>query len=742
MAESSRTINHKLNELLSKNNISKSKLDTPTAINYANVLKGNILGKDKQEKVNSIVVLAKLLDCIVGSDSVSNDFTSILDYSLFTTLFSIVSSNMSTETYKAILKISVILISGSIFKLKDDSIDKYLPLYESLIEYLDVIDIMTQKLYLQDNKITYNTIKLVNDLINKALKFQYNGIITLAGRLKHVTLFSTIGNLIETDDKLILDSIANLKISYYKLNEFLDKTKFDLSIKSHQVMLNNLFMFLEVSLNEFGTPAKPEEYVKAGFTDNPRKFVVDNFTILLAMDLKIFLKDPNMTFKKKFHEELMMSNHGRTFPLYLFIKRATELWIDIFHKKHVYPNICKNILSWELMIYYTMNSCLILWQETKAQLNNPNDIDSIMGLIKDNMDIIENNLANFSSGSSLDTNSIATSQHSVNSGSTTTGSSRKIGNNANGDLTIEECLNLTGTGVTDLAIDDDDKKESAKSGTQLRHNQITKIKSLFSDKWDSRFTEFNRHLALEVMDFVCEQRVIQLLKGSWVYTESHGELLMKGGSKRLIPLMKYYFVLLSPNRQNLYYKEFAEKPTINPSYEEMEQQAIRLADIVDLKSIKIGDQVGEEDKLKNNRLISIQGTISYEKIILFGANQKKLLSFYTDTEVLKYVWLDGLKMLKGMLKQGQLSSDTEFQLDSLIDIRRNTQLLNLEDIKSKVVVSESKSLSSDPEDGDISDATDEFDAINDESGEDDDDDEEYYDINELTSVTNDTYYYV
>ena len=195
MSESSRSINHKLNELLSKNNINKAKLDETTALSYATILKTNILGKDKQEKVNSIVVLAKLLDCIIGSDAISDEFVHILDHTLFQTLFSIVSANMSSETYKAILKILVIDISGTIFRDKDDSIEKYLPLYESLIEYLDVIDIITSKLFLQDNKITFNSIKLVTDLITKSLKFEYSGIITLAGRLKHVTFFQHSGKL-------------------------------------------------------------------------------------------------------------------------------------------------------------------------------------------------------------------------------------------------------------------------------------------------------------------------------------------------------------------------------------------------------------------------------------------------------------------------------------------------------------------------------------------------------------------
>lgn len=659
--------------------------------------------------MNLIVVLAKLLDCIVGGDAVLNDFTRVLDHTLFSTLFSIVSPNMSTETYKAILKIAVILISGTIFKTRDDenmsvSIDKYLPLYECLIEYLDVLDIMTQKLYLQDNKITYNSIKLVTDLINKALKHEYNGIITLAGRLKHVAFFSTVGNLIDTDDRSILDGILLLKISYYNLNDFLSKTHFDLSIKSHQVMLNNLFMFLEISLNEFGTIATAEEYVKAGFTADPRKFVVDNFTILLAMDLKIFLKDPNITFKKRFHEELMMSNHNRTFPLYLFIGKVTDLWIKVFHQTEEHPGIYENILSWELMIYYTMNNCLILWQDTRAQLEDSNDVDRILQLLESQIDNVESDMVS-------------------------------------GKKTIEECLDIT----------------NHSSSYELRHRQILKLKQEHEKLWKSQFNEFNRDLNQEVMDFVCEQRVIQLLKGSWVHTESHGEQMLKVNSMTNFKLQnanKYYFITLSPNRKYVYYKEYNEKTLVNPSYEELENQSIRLLDIVDFRSTKLGDHLGASGTLSTNgaasngnglanggfgsglnhhaavsgvaeakpqQVVTVKGTISYEKITLIGENNRKLLSFYTDTEVNKYVWLDGLKMLKGMIKPGQLSEDTEKQIQSLVDIRRNAQLLSLED----------KSIG-----GELN-----FDTKLLEDSEDDEDDEEFYDLDELVSVTTDGFYY-
>jgi len=596
-------------------------LDESTALNYATVLKSNILGKDKQEKVNSIVVLAKLLDCIIGSEAVTDDFVHVLDHHLFSTLFSIVSINMSSETYKAILKIAAIDISGAIFRTKDDSIVRYLPLYESLIEYLDVIDIMATKLLLQDSKIILNSIKLVTDLINKALRYNYAGIITLSGRLKHVLFFSTVDSLVElTEDKLTLEAIEKLKVAYYDLNVYLNNIHFDLSIQAHQIMLNNLFIFLEVSLNEYGSPATTSEYVKAGFTENPRQFIVENFSILLAMDLKIFLKDPNFTFKKRFHEELMMSEHSRTFPLSLFIAKTSKMWIDIFEQRQKYPNVVNSILNWELMIYYTMNNCLILWQETKSQ-NNQLDIDKILRLLESNIDTFEEQLG--------------------------------------GNKSIEECLDITST----------------RSGDDMRHNQATKISKDFTNKWNPRLTEFNQELTKEVAQLVSEQRVVQLLKGSWVFTESFGEALFSS-RKNASPSSKYYYIVLSPNRKWIYFKEYGEKPSTNPSIEELEQTGgIKLSDVQDLKSIKIGESIGEKEKQKNSMLISIKGTISYEKITILGANKTKLLSFYTDSEVNRFIWLDGLKMLKGIKS---LSEETQKQITSLIEIRRNTQSLSLE----------------------------------------------------------------
>lgn len=555
---------------------------------------------------------------------------------------------MSTETYKAILKISVILISSSLFS---NNLNHFLSLYEALIEHLDTIDIMTQKLYLQDNKITYNSIKLVTDLINRALEFNYSGIITLAGRLKHVTFFSTVGNLIETDDKIILNAIEHLKVAYYNLNEKLNATSFDMNVQSHKVMMKNLFIFLDVSLNEYGVPATKEEFVKAGFTEDPQRFVAENFTILLAMDLKIFLKDPNLTFKKKFHEELMMSDHGRTFPISLFIERCTEIWLEVFHAKAKFSKINELILSWELMIYNSMTNCLMLWEETRANLENSTDVDKILQLIKSNIEQLEIELNR-------------------------------------GDKTVEECIEFSTT----------------KTGEEMRHNQVMKLNDVHSTRWSSRFAEFDRDLSKDVFDFVSEQRVIQLLKGSWVYTDTYGEQML---NKKSGGGYKYYFISLSPNRKQIYYKEHNEKGKI-PSYEELEHQYVKLSDIANLKSTKIDN--GEEDK-KSSMLVAVKGTISYEKITIFGKGGQVLLSFYTDNKVNNYVWLDGIKMLKGL--GDELSNDTSKQIESLMNIRRTTQLLALE---HKIIAEHNLEEYEDEED------------------------REYYDLSELLDVTTDFHY--
>lgn len=149
---------------------------------------------NKQEIVNSIIVLANLLECANGADAHSDDFCLILDESLFYLLLAIFSTNISSDTHKAILKIMLLTINGEPFPpaMRKASIVPYLPLYLSLVAHLYFIDVITSRLYLSDHKILLLSIRLVTELNNKSLFFKYDKIITFAGRLKHFKLFSTV----------------------------------------------------------------------------------------------------------------------------------------------------------------------------------------------------------------------------------------------------------------------------------------------------------------------------------------------------------------------------------------------------------------------------------------------------------------------------------------------------------------------------------------------------------------------
>lgn len=661
MEDTSRQINQKLNELLSKPNLARAgALDAKTALSLATTLRRKILDTDKQEKVNSIVVLAKLLECVGGADVHSTEFYLILDAGLFGLLLSIVSAKMSTDTYKAILKIMLLTINGTPFPpaMRKSSIDPYLPLYLSLVAHLDSIDVITARLYLSDCKILLTSIRLVTELINKSLYFNYDKIITLSGRLKHDKFFSTVGNLIEPTDANVVKAIESLESAYYRLNDYLSKTLFNMELESHQIMLNNLFVFLDISLNEYATPASTDEYVKAGFTADPRKFISDNFSILLAMDLKVFLKDPNMTFKKRFHEELMMSDHNRTFPMNLFIEKCTNIWLDTFHKKAEFPQISKHILSWELMIYHSMDNCLRLWQDTRSQLENPGDIRGIIKLLQTNIHLLEENLR-------------------ISQG-----------------------------------IDDALESFSERTSEDIRYYQFSELKATHKSNWKSAFLEFDSTLSEQTLEFVREQRVMQLLKGAWVHTESHALLLFQNKPNKSNS-GNYYFLILSPNRRALHYKEYVDIPTRKPTFEELEYQSIPLKSIAHFRSTKIGKSVGERDKSRNKNLISIKGTMSYEEIRLTNKQDHTLLSFYTDSEDNKAVWLDGLKMLKGLTKDEDLSVETTEHIKSLQELRKNTQLLILESENFAAHAPKNTELPEDPE---------------------------YYNLEELQNIQNDFHY--
>ncbi|CUM66552.1 uncharacterized protein PRCAT00004221001 [Priceomyces carsonii] len=615
MSESSRSINHKLNELLSKHNISKATLDIETALSYASVLRTNILGKDKQEKVNSIVVLGKLLDC--SGDVYSDEFSDILDDVLFRTLYSIISTNMSTETYKAIIKISMLLMMGSLFR--NEELNHYLPIFESLNDNIEVIDIIAEKTHLQDPKITSNSIRFVTELISRATSFEYDGIIPIVLRLRRVKFFSTVATYPETEERSLNEVISQLRVAYSELNEAFSDMILDSSLASHQFLIDQLVQALDLSLNPNGVHASKEDYKRAGFPENITAFIVSEFSVLLAVDLVIFLEDQDNGFKKLFHETLLMDRNVK-FPLYSLFHKSSIILHVVFHQTKKFPNIASSTLNRELMISYTMTAFLWFWKQTMMFASEPGDLDKLASLVQTLLEQLEIEF------------------------------SKK-------NKTVKEIFDLILLQATD----------------EMRTAQVAKINKKLSLKWEYELKEFTDHLISEASDFVLEQRVSQLFKGSWVFTEDHGDSLLKSKDNLLRP-HKVYFVTLSPNKKNLYYKPYFEKPSTNPTYEEIEGQFIKLSDVVEF----ILTDMSPPDDERSNMGIMVSGSISQEKITIMGINNRKLLSFYPDSQFDKSVWLDGLRMLRDNEKEDEKLMVTEDHLRTLVNVRMSSQLFKLE----------------------------------------------------------------
>lgn len=364
-----------------------------------------------------------------------------------------------------------------------------------------------------------------------------------------------------------------------------------------------------------------------------------------------------MTFKKLFNENLMMNDPNCTFPMILFFKKCSHIWLHTFQCRDKFPQISKYILYWELLIYHSMDNCLRMWQSTRSQMDNKGDIEGVVKLLQTNIILLEKSLAD--------------------------------------SLSIEEPL----------------KCFVERTSDEIRHYQFAEMKRIHRVNWGPAFCRFDATLKEQTLEFVREQRVMQLLKGAWVYTESHVFLLSQNKSKKQSSA-NYYFLILSPNRRALFFKEYQEIPAHKPTFDELDFRSILLSSIAHFRSPKI-DSIGRaKDKASIKNLISIQDAMPYEEIRLINKQEQVLLSFYTDSEDLKAVWLDGLKMLKSLNGEEHLSSEISQHIKSLQEVRKNVQLLVLESSDFAKLVPTSSQLT----------------------------DNEFYDLKELQEVAKDFHY--
>lgn len=391
---------------------------------------------------------------------------------------------------------------------------------------------------------------------------------------------------------------------------------------------------------------------------------LSNINLLQAFDIVVFLEDSNLSFKKTFTEQLLFGDSP--FPLYKASFHVTGALNNLFesleNEVDSKPHIVSFLLNKESLMYALMDRLLKTWVQSQGKTDQ--DMDSLLTLIPIILEHISRSLTS--------------------------------------------SLNISYQSYLRLAVDIINSIDYNIS----RELQLDSIREVHYKKWSN--CDFDAMLSKQVNDYVHHQRLLQLQKGTWVYSSNPLDASIK--------FPKVYFMVLSADQINLLLREFPRKTEYEPFIEgndivtstDKSQHPdgsrtliIPLNTIISFES----KEISSSNKMpKDSRLVNVIHKSFYTEVHLIDKNHKSVLTIYFDTKEAIYIWLDGLQLVSSAKHVNGLSQDTKGQIETLIDIRRNVQMLNLnthEDIKPLGVTSG---------------------------------DEEYYDLDALKKLTTGFYY--
>lgn len=354
-------------------------------------------------------------------------------------------------------------------------------------------------------------------------------------------------------------------------------------------------------------------------------------TLLNTIDLVTFFQNSNLSFKKKFTERLLFEDDA--FPIVLALTLISNELHNFYVSKSTENKsnedlVTQCILHHDILIFASMNKLLELWVASRAQ--DAEDLRSLLDLL---------NIALFESEQSL--------------GST--------------QISMKTCLQ-------NLKI---------LSYSDLRKLQVNKIRNSHYRSWDKQVSQFDAMLSNQVSEFVCHQRLLQLRKGAWVYSENPLDNNVKHP--------KVYFVVLSDNQMSLLAREYKNRSEESPTVQGNDitsgqdgSPSKSKTTMIPLKKIAQFQhwEVHAENRVpKDAKLINILNKTVYTEVQILDKDANRLLKFYLDTKEASYIWLDGLKLIASAStnKKFSLSKDTKSQIETLIDLRKNVQMIGLDD---------------------------------------------------------------
>ncbi|SCU96839.1 LANO_0E14488g1_1 [Lachancea nothofagi CBS 11611] len=357
---------------------------------------------------------------------------------------------------------------------------------------------------------------------------------------------------------------------------------------------------------------------------------ISELSLTNAIDMITFSTDSNLSFRKKFLERLLFEDDA--FPIIKGLSwlsdQLSECFNQYFTEKDVSVFIMQCFLNKDILIFSLVDKLMELWIESKAQ--SFDDFKSV-----------------------LETFKVAFFQHDCFLGAK--------------EPDVGSCL----VNIRSLTY------------TDLRSLQLKQIRTTHYEKWEKQISQFDSMLSNQVLEYVRHQRLLQLQKGSWVYSENPLD--------RSVKQPKVYFVVLSDNQMNLLAREFRarseENPTVhgNEIYNATDASAPKSKTmVIPLRRVNKFQhwRVQSESKVPDNaKLINILNKAVYTEIHLLDKEASVLLRFFLDTKEASYIWLDGLQLIvaAALGKKPALSDDMKSQIANLIDLRKNVQIIGLDD---------------------------------------------------------------
>lgn len=221
---------------------------------------------------------------------------------------------------------------------------------------------------------------------------------------------------------------------------------------------------------------------------------------------------------------------------------------------------------------------------------------------------------------------------------------------------------------------------------RLREMQMELLEMTFEGTWGRHLHQVRDELKQEALQFVKEQRIRCLLRGSW-FTKPTPKRDNNGTKHRLFTPTPWRYAKLSHNRRYLHYSDFEQQGEQDPGLDSLTERvdlstissvvsnvSAPTEDARSTTSDMTGKNVGAGPKAPTTKITVYSFTNPAEAARGTDVEEQPILSLWPPTHSLASEWLDGLLML---LNQAPITAETSKLVNMVGEYGLKIRLLNV-----------------------------------------------------------------